>query len=90
MVRMDIDIIPMISLQEGEEGIIHSVAGGVGLIGRLASMGLTSGMRIKVIRNIGGPLIVTANGIRIAIGRVQSQKISVRRLTAIKEKAAIR
>jgi len=90
MVRMGIDIIPLISLHEGEEGIIQSVTGGVGLIGRLASMGLTSGMRVKVVRNIGGPLIVTTNGTRIAIGRGQSQKIAVRRLTAAKEEAALR
>lgn len=81
------DIIPLILLQEGEEGIIHSVSGGMRLIGRLASMGLTSGMKIKVVRNIGGPLIVTTNGTRIAIGRGQSQKIAVRRLTAPREKA---
>jgi Fe2+ transport system protein FeoA len=87
---MGIDIIPLISLHEGEEGIIQSVTGGVGLIGRLASMGLTSGMRVKVVRNIGGPLIVTTNGTRIAIGRGQSQKIAVRRLTAAKEEAALR
>jgi Fe2+ transport system protein FeoA len=90
MVRMGIDIISLISLHEGEEGIIHSVTGGVGLIGRLASMGLTSGMRVKVVRNISGPLIVTTNGTRIAIGRGQSQKIAVRRLTAAKEEAALR
>jgi Fe2+ transport system protein FeoA len=81
------DIIPLILLKEGEEGIIQSVLGGLGLIGRLASMGLTSGMRVKVVRNIGGPLIVTTNGIRIAIGRGQSQKIVVRRLIAAREKA---
>jgi len=86
---MGIDIISLISLHEGEEGIIHSVTGGPGLIGRLASMGLTSGMRVKVVRNIGGPLIVTTNGIRIAIGRGQSQEIAVRRLTAAKKEAAL-
>jgi Fe2+ transport system protein FeoA len=85
--RMGRDIIPLILLKEGEEGIIHSVSGGLGLIGRLASMGLTSGMRVKVVRNIGGPLIVTTNGTRIAIGRGQAQKIIVRRLTGGREKA---
>jgi ferrous iron transport protein A len=75
------DMIPLIFLQEGEEGIIHSVEGGLRLIGRLASMGITSGMRVKVVRNIGGPLIVTTNGTRIAIGRGQAHKIVVRRLT---------
>lgn len=88
--QMSIDIIPLILLQEGEEGIIHSVAGGAGLIGRLASMGLTAGMKIKVIRNIRGPLIIVTNGTKIAIGRGQSQKIAVKPLTAAREKAAFR
>jgi Fe2+ transport system protein FeoA len=80
------DIISLILLKEGEEGIIHSVSGGLGLIGRLASMGITSGMRVKVLRNIRGPLIVTTNGTRIAIGRGQANKIGIRRLTAEKGK----
>jgi Fe2+ transport system protein FeoA len=84
---MDRDIIPLILLKEGEEGIIYSVSGGLGLIGRLASMGITSGIRVKVVRNIGGPLIVNANGTRIAIGRGQAHKIVVRRLTAGRGKA---
>jgi len=81
------DVISLILLKEGEEGIIHLVSGGSGLIGRLASLGLTAGMKIKILRNIGGPLIVTTNGTRIAIGRGQAQKIAVRRLTAGRAKA---
>lgn len=87
MAHMGRDIIPLILLKEGEEGIIQSVLGGLGLISRLASMGMTSGMKLKVVRNIGGPLIVTTNGTRIAIGKGQAQKIVVRRLAAAKEKA---
>jgi Fe2+ transport system protein FeoA len=76
------DVFTLISLKEGEEGIIQEVSGGPGLMGRLASLGLTSGVRVRVVRNIGGPLIVTTNGTRIAIGRGQAQKINVRRLSA--------
>jgi len=76
------EVIPLVLLKEGEEGIIHVVSGGTRLIGRLASLGLTSGMKVRIVRNISGPLIVTTNGTRIAIGRVQAQKIAVRRLTA--------
>ncbi len=81
------DVIPLISLREGEEGIIRVVSGGPGLIGRLASLGITSGMRVKIVRNMGGPLIVTTNGTRIAIGRGQAQKIVVRRLGVSRKKA---
>jgi len=83
------DIVPLILLKEGEEGIIHSVSGGRGFISRLASMGLTFRMRVKVLRNIGGPLIITSNGTRVAIGRGQSQKIFVKRLTAARKKAEL-
>lgn len=79
------DAIPLISLKEGEEAIIHVISGGPGLLGRLASLGLTSGMKVKIVRNINGPVIVTTNGTRIAIGRGQAQKIAVRRLTADKK-----
>lgn len=81
------DVIPLIFLKEGEEGIIQVVSGGPGLIGRLASLGIISGMRVKIVRNIGGPLIVTTNGTRIAIGRGQAQKIVVRRLAVSRKKA---
>jgi len=81
------DITPLISLREGEEGIIQLVSGGAGLIGRLASLGITSGVKVRIVRNIGGPLLVTTNGTRIAIGRGQAQKIGVRRLTAESKQA---
>ncbi len=84
---MEREIIPLILLKEGEEGIVHLISGGLGFIGRLASMGITSGMRVKVLRNIGGPLIITTNGTRIAIGRGQAQKILIRHLSVDKEKS---
>lgn len=81
--------IPLISLQEGEEGIIQDIKGGRGLVGRLASLGVTSGMRIKVVRNIGGPLIIATNGTKIAIGRGQALKIFVRREVGEKAESSV-
>ncbi len=81
------DVVTLISLREGEEGIVQLISGGVGLIGRLASLGITSGVKVRMVRNIGGPLLVTTNGTRIAIGRGQAQKIGVRRLTAVNKQA---
>ena len=86
---MSSNLLPLISLREGEEGVIQVVAGGIGLIGRLASLGITSGMRVKVVRNMGGPLIITTNGTRIAIGRGQAQKILIRRMAAGKIQSGI-
>ena len=83
------DLIPLLLLKEGEEGIVQLVSGGLGLVGRLASLGITSGMRIKVVRNIGGPLIITTNGTRIAIGKGQAQKILIQRLATGRVQAEI-
>jgi Fe2+ transport system protein FeoA len=81
---MSSEIVSLIVLEEGEEAVIQAILGGSNLMGRLASMGLVSGMKIRVVRNIGGPLLVVSNGTRIAIGRGQAQKIAVRRLAAVR------
>lgn len=82
---MNIDLTPLITLKEGEEGIIHFISGGYGLISRLASMGIAPGTRVTVLRNSGGPLLLFTNGTRIAIGKGQSSKIMVSRIKIKKE-----
>lgn len=82
---MNIDLLPLIALREGEEGLIHFISGGYGLISRLASMGIAPGTQITVLRNSGGPLLVLTNGTRIAIGKGQSSKIMVSRIEIKKD-----
>lgn len=74
---MNINLIPLNTLKEGEEGIIHFIKGGYGLIGRFASMGIAPGIRVTVLRNSGGPILILTNGARIAIGKGQASKIMV-------------
>ncbi len=68
---------PVTSLKEGEEGLIHSISGGLSLISRLAGMGIVPGTEIKVLRNNRGPVIVLVNNTRVALGRGQASKILI-------------
>ena len=72
---MSAEIIPLLSLTEGEEGVVHSISAGRGLIIRLAAMGIAPGMKIKTLKNSSGALVIITNGTRIAIGRGQASKI---------------
>lgn len=71
------NLLPITTLNEGEEGIVHSLSGGECLTSRLAGMGIVSGIRIKVLRNIGRLIIVHASGTRVALGRGEARKILV-------------
>jgi Fe2+ transport system protein FeoA len=75
--KTDKKLFPVTSLGEGEEGVIHSISGGLGLISRLAGMGVVPGTEIKVLRNNRGPVIVLVNNTRVALGRGQASKILV-------------
>jgi len=66
-------------MREGEEGVVESVSGGERLASRLASMGLLPGIRVKVLRNKGGSVILLASETRVALGRGEASTISVRR-----------
>ena len=72
---MAMDLFPLISLVEGEEGVVHSISGGRGITSRLAAMGIAPGMRIRILRNSGGPVVILTNGTRVAIGRGQASRI---------------
>lgn len=74
------DLVPLTEMMEGEEGTVYSILGGHGLMGRLASMGISPGERIKVFRKgWWGPVIIIAKGMKIAIGRGQASRIMVLR-----------
>jgi Fe2+ transport system protein FeoA len=76
------DLFPLTSFKEGEEGIVHSILGGRGITSRLAAMGVASGIKIRILRNIGGPVVVQVNETRIAIGKGQACRIMLLRAKA--------
>jgi ferrous iron transport protein B len=79
---MNDDLLSITSLEEGEEGVVYSITGGKKFVGRLAGMGIVAGIRIKILRNIGGLIIVLASDTRIALGKGQANKILVVKLHA--------
>jgi len=64
----------------GEEATILAFHGGRMVNSRLASLGLTPGVRVSMTQNYGrGPLIVTVRGTRVALGRFEAARIIVER-----------
>jgi len=64
-------------LREGDQGIIHSIAGGAALTSRLAGMGLAAGARFRIAQVSGGLIVVLVADTRIALGRGEASKIMV-------------
>jgi Fe2+ transport system protein FeoA len=76
---MQTDTMPLSSLKPKHIGIIHSLLGGQALTSRLATLGFTPGTPLKMVQNYGwGPVIVEVRDTKIALGRGEALKISVR------------
>jgi Fe2+ transport system protein FeoA len=56
---------PLSMVRPGERVRIREIRGGRGIVGRLASMGLYSGVEIVVVSNSPGPLILNRGGVYI-------------------------
>ena len=70
---------PLAMARAGEVVTVVGVRGGWGLQRRLADMGLTPGVRIRLINNqIAGPVLVELRGARVALGRGVAQKVMVK------------
>lgn len=72
--------IPIISLDEGERGIIAHAIGGSGLLRRLAEMGLTPGAEVKILRKcpFRGPVEIEVRGVMLALGYGVALKVYVK------------
>jgi ferrous iron transport protein A len=65
-------------LKKDEEGIISSVNGDARYVGRITSIGITPGCRVRVIKNDKNrPLIVYARDTMIALNHKESSNIEV-------------
>ncbi|MCX7857730.1 MAG: ferrous iron transport protein B [Deltaproteobacteria bacterium] len=76
----DKKLVPLLLMEEGEEGIVEEIQGGERLISRLAGLGITEGVHVRMLRNIQGPLMVLASDTRIALGRGEAKKIIVKKM----------
>jgi len=69
------------AVREGESVRVQDIEGGHYFLSRLASLGFTPGVSLRVVQNVGrGPLIVNLRDTRVALGRGEASKIVVERL----------
>ena len=71
-------MIPLSMVSQGDQVYIVSINAGWGLQRRLADMGLTSGLKVRVIRSQRhGAVVLDVRGSRLALGRGLAHKIMV-------------
>ena len=69
---------PLAMARPGELVTVIGVRAGWGLQRRLADMGLTPGVQIRVINSqMAGPVLIDLRGARVALGRGMAQRIMV-------------
>jgi Fe2+ transport system protein FeoA len=74
------DVVPLSTMHAGEQGVVVEMAGGRGLLCRMASLGFTPGAEVTVLQNFGrGPLIARVRDAHIALGRGEAGRLYVRR-----------
>jgi len=72
-------MLPLSMVQSGEVVQVVNIRAGWGLQRRLADLGLTPGVRVKVINSQGrGPVVLDLRGSRLALGHGVAHKIMVR------------
>jgi len=65
-------------LPKGARATVRSLPHPHGLAKRLVALGLNPGAEVRVLQNRGsGPLIVEVHGARLALGRVQADRVAV-------------
>lgn len=79
------NLVVITDLQEGDQGVIHSIEGGSVLTSRLAGMGIVTGARFRIAQISGGMVIVLVSATRIALGRGEASKITVYKIASADE-----
>ena len=74
------ELYALTDLAEGEKGIMVKALGGFGLVRRLAEMGLTPGVEVKLLRkgSFGGPVEIEVRGVALALGRGVASRVLVK------------
>ncbi|HZJ88898.1 MAG TPA: FeoA domain-containing protein [Sphaerochaeta sp.] len=63
------------NLRKGEKGRVHAIDAGKQATKRLYEMGFNTSARVTVIKNDAGPVIVSINGNKVALGRGLADKV---------------
>lgn len=71
-------ITTLASLKEGESCEILYINKECSSCKRLMELGLIKGLKVKMVKNDRGPIIININGNKIAIGRCLSNRIDVK------------
>lgn len=67
----------LLALHSGDAGKIKKIEAGRTATKRLYEMGFTLGTHVKVIKNNGGPVIVSISDNKVALGRGLAEKINL-------------
>ncbi|MFO8057981.1 MAG: FeoA family protein [bacterium] len=65
------------SVPPGHSVEIFKLMGGRHFTAKVCALGLTPGSRVKVLSNLGGPIILDVRGSRISLGRGMARKVIV-------------
>jgi ferrous iron transport protein A len=78
--RLKVGTLTLLDLATGEIGMVRALDGGTHFRSRMASLGFTLGVRLKMVQNYGhGAIIVSLRGTRVALGRGEARKVVVAR-----------
>lgn len=71
------EVFPLAEAVAGQHVRLVSIQGGKRLTHRLVEMGLTPGVRMRVLQNSGGPLLLAVSDSRIALGWGMANQVEV-------------
>lgn len=72
-------LMPLGTLEPDETATMAALSGGRTFTSRCLALGFTPGAEVKMERNSGrGPVVVVVRGIRLALGRDESMRLTVR------------
>jgi len=70
-------MMPLTLVASGENAMVRRVGGSPEVRSHLEDMGFVAGSGVNVVSALGGNLIVTVKGVRVAIGKDMASKIMV-------------
>ncbi len=71
-------VCPLAMAPVGQDLALDRIQGGEAVVHRLTALGLTPGVKIRIVQNGGGPLVLCVRESRIALGRRMALRIMVR------------
>jgi len=82
---MAASVFPLALASIGETVRLEFVRGGRKVNLRLAALGLTPGITLRIVSDRGGPLLISVRDSRIALGRCIARRIMVSSIDKIKQ-----